>query len=486
MAIKIEDPIALLDNLRALTGEIDWVEFKTNNDNSIAIGKYVSALSNAAILREKSEAYLVWGIEDETHNVVGTTVNLNAKKEGNEPFLLWLSKMLDPRISLLVETVLYHGESVEILCITPSYERPVRFQNQAYVRIGSAQQKLAEYPDLERSIWQITSRFSFESSIIQPNATIDDLNEHYDFTKLLELLEITANSTDAKLDRLVGEGLIQKNLQGRFDVLALMAIACAKDLDRFPALSMKGMRLLEFEGNDKDTAREDLAGTKGYAVVFSVLMKRLMGLLSEGEEFIDGIRTSIYEIPEVAIREFVANALVHQDFTRQGERPTFEVYADRVKIINPGIPLIEADRFIDSPSKSRNPEFSNLMRKAGLCELRGSGVDRALRAIEAAALPPPSIQIVEGSTVVTTFKQKPFAKWTSDERILACYQHACLQFEENDPMSNASLRERFGLPQRQYPQVSMVIKDALDRGRIAPLSEDQSNRYARYVPYWAG
>ena len=126
------------------------------------------------------------------------------------------------------------------------------------------------------------------------------------------------------------------------------------------------------------------------------------------------------------------------------------------------------------------------MRKAGLCELRGSGVDRALRAIEAAALPPPSIQIVEGSTVVTTFKQKPFAKWTSDERILACYQHACLQFEENDPMSNASLRERFGLPQRQYPQVSMVIKDALDRGRIAPLSEDQSNRYARYVPYWAG
>ena len=263
MAIKIEDPIALLDNLRALPAEVDWVEFKTNNDNATAIGKYVSALANAAILREKSEAYLVWGIEDHTHNVVGTDVSLNAKKEGNEPFLLWLSKMLDPRINLLVETVDYEGENVEILCVTPSYERPVRFQGQAYVRIGPAQQKLSDYPDLERSIWQITSRFSFESSIIQPNATVDDLNGHYDFTKLLELLEITANSLDAKLDRLVGEGLIQRNLQGRIDVLALMAIACAKDLDMFPALSMKGMRLLEFEGTDKDTAREDLAGTRG-------------------------------------------------------------------------------------------------------------------------------------------------------------------------------------------------------------------------------
>lgn len=485
MAIKLEDPEALLDNLRALPRETDWVEFKVNNADPIAIGKYVSALANAAILREKSEAYLVWGIENETHGVVGTTVDLHAMTQGNEPFLLWLNKMLDPRINLLVETVEYHGRNIQILCITPAYERPVRFQSQGYIRIGTAQQKLVEYPDLERSIWQITSRFSFESSIIQPNATVEDLNEHYDFSKLLVLLGITANSTEAKLDRLQNEGLIQSNLQGRFDILALMAIACAKNLDMFPALAMKGMRLLEFEGKDKDHAREDLAGIRGYAVVFSVLMRRLLSLLSEGEEFVEGIRTPTYSVPEVAIREFVANALVHQDFTRPGERPTFEVYSDRVKIINPGVPLIEADRFIDSPSKSRNPEFSNLMRKAGLCELRGSGVDRALRAIEAAALPPPSIQIVEGSTIVTTYKQKPFANWTPDERILACYQHACLKYEDNEPMSNASLRDRFGLPQRQYPQVSLVIKEALDRGRIVPLSEDQSNRYARYVPYWA-
>jgi predicted HTH transcriptional regulator len=209
MAIKLEDPEALLDNLRALPRETDWVEFKVNNADPIAIGKYVSALANAAILREKSEAYLVWGIENETHGVVGTTVDLHAMTQGNEPFLLWLNKMLDPRINLLVETVEYHGRNVQILCITPAYERPVRFQSQGYIRIGTAQQKLVEYPDLERSIWQITSRFSFESSIIQPNATVEDLNEHYDFSKLLVLLGITANSTEAKLDRLQNEGMIQ-------------------------------------------------------------------------------------------------------------------------------------------------------------------------------------------------------------------------------------------------------------------------------------
>jgi ATP-dependent DNA helicase RecG len=125
------------------------------------------------------------------------------------------------------------------------------------------------------------------------------------------------------------------------------------------------------------------------------------------------------------------------------------------------------------------------MRYAGLCEQRGSGVDRALAEIERASLPPPLIQAVEGSTTVTVFMHKPFAELSAEDRIRACYQHACLMYERSDFMSNSSLRERFGLSTRQYPQVSNVIRDAREAGRIRPLNDDQPNRVARYVPYWA-
>lgn len=279
---------------------------------------------------------------------------------------------------------------------------------------------------------------------------------------------------------------ISGNLQGRYDVKSLLAIACAVNLNDFPSLQYRGVRVIEFEGTDKNHAIRDVGGQRGYAVAFENLMKVIMGRLSLREVFEDGIRVMQYAIPEVTVREFAANAIIHQDFTQQGERPTFEIFSDRVRFTNPGVPLIDADRLIDSPSKSRNPEFSNLMRQGGLCELRGSGIDRALSAIESAVLPPPLIQVVGGSTVVTIFKERSFDKLTPEERVRACYQHACLTHERNEPMSNSSLRERFGLSKKQYPQVSNVIRDALDAGRILPLDENQGKRYARYIPYWAG
>jgi predicted HTH transcriptional regulator len=125
------------------------------------------------------------------------------------------------------------------------------------------------------------------------------------------------------------------------------------------------------------------------------------------------------------------------------------------------------------------------MRDAGFCEERGSGVDRAIQAIEDAELPPPLIEAIEGSTVVTVFMPRAFADLTQDERIRACFQHACLRHEKGSPMSNSTLRSRLGLSERQYPQASNVIRDAIDMGRIKPLNEDQGNRNARYVPYFA-
>lgn len=104
-------------------------------------------------------------------------------KKGNDPFIFWLTRQLDPRPQLIYETVVRSGKRVEILCIQPSFERPLRFNGQGYVRIGTAQQRLSDYPEHERALWQITSRFSFESSIIQANATVEEIDEHYEYSK---------------------------------------------------------------------------------------------------------------------------------------------------------------------------------------------------------------------------------------------------------------------------------------------------------------
>jgi predicted HTH transcriptional regulator len=485
MGIQIEDGNALIDSLRALPRETDWVEFKENNFNADTVGQYISSLANSAILHEKDHAYLVYGIRDSDHEVVGTHVNIDSKMVGNDRFLFWVVKFLEPHLQVQHHRLDYHGKQVELLCIQPPYQQPVRFKKVAYIRVAAAQQPLTNHPEIERAIWAITSRYSFEATVTESNVTVRHVLEGYDYKKLLSLLKKPNESIKGAVDHMQALGLLQSNLQQRFDVKALAGMTCAENMNAISLLERKGVRVITFKGKDKLEVVGEAEGQRGYTVAFEALMRYIMERIPHSAVMKHGVRTTEYKIPEPTIREFVANALIHQDFTKHGERPTIEIYSDKVRVINPGTPLVETDRFIDTPSKSRNPRFAALMRAAGLCEELGSGVDRALREIERASLPPPLIQSVEGSTIVTVFMDKPFAVQTPEDRVRACYQHACLMHEQGDQMSNASLRLRFGLSDKQYPQISRVIQDAIGAGRIRPLNDDQANRVARYLPYWA-
>jgi ATP-dependent DNA helicase RecG len=124
------------------------------------------------------------------------------------------------------------------------------------------------------------------------------------------------------------------------------------------------------------------------------------------------------------------------------------------------------------------------MKRLGYCEERGSGVDRAIEEIEKATLRAPLFQEIESTTAVTVFQDSSFRDMTKEERIRACYQHACLRFERGLRLSNADLRTRFGLTDKQSTQASNVIRGAQDALLIRPADADQANRTARYVPFW--
>ena len=184
--------------------------------------------------------------------------------------------------------------------------------------------------------------------------------------------------------------------------------------------------------------------------------------------------------PEIAIREFVANALIHQDFTISGAGPLIEIFDNRVEITNTGEPLIDTERFIDHAAISRNEDLASFMRQIGFCEELGSGIDRALIEISVYQLPAPKFEADDNFTKVTMLAYKKLNNMTNEEKIRACYQHAVLKLLEGKRMTNESLRERFGIKKQNYSTASRIISETVKAGKIK-----KSERLKEYIPFWA-
>ncbi|WP_242032854.1 ATP-binding protein [Oscillatoria sp. FACHB-1406] len=189
--------------------------------------------------------------------------------------------------------------------------------------------------------------------------------------------------------------------------------------------------------------------------------------------------------PKQALRELIANALIHQDFLVTGASVAIEMYSDRIEISNPGIPPIKVERFIDE-YRSRNEQLADLMRRFGICEEKGSGIDKVINAVEAYQLPAPDFRADDIRTTTILFAHQDFDDMSKADRIRACYQHCCLLYINNKRMSNQSLRERFRLNESKQATVSLIIGATKEAGFIKmDISESMSTRYARYLPFWA-
>jgi len=165
----------LLDDLRKLPDETEWLEFKVNRYLHEEIGEYISALSNAACLHGQQYGYLIFGIENNTHNVIGTRFKPRKTKEGNEELENWLSRLLSPRIDFIIYEFDYDKKPVVLFKIDASHNIPVKFKGIAYIRVGTYKKKLADYPEKERKIWA-KKRDADWSAHICEEATINDLD----------------------------------------------------------------------------------------------------------------------------------------------------------------------------------------------------------------------------------------------------------------------------------------------------------------------
>ena len=478
---------SLLQELRQLPKETEWVEFKCNNANPEEIGEYISALANSAALEGKANAYLVWGIADGTHDVVGTTFRPTQAKKGNEELENWLIRLLSPRIHFRFVEFQADGKLVSMVEIPRAAHQPVQFQGVEYIRVGSYRKKLKDFPEKERDLWRIFDVTPFEQQVAAERVTASDVLALLDYPTYFKLLTVPLPETrDGILARLADDHMIEACPGGQWNILNLGAILLASDLSKFRHLARKAVRVIEYDGDGRVRTRREHQGHRGYAAGFEGLIEFLKGMLPENEVIGEALRKTVPMYPELAIRELVANVIIHQDFTVSGTGPLVEVFDGRLEITNPGEPLVDTRRFLDTPPQSRNEALASFLRRVGICEERGSGVDKVVFQTELYQLPAPLFEAVGGHTRAVLFAHKSFAEMDKADRTRACYLHACLQFVERKRMTNSTLRERFGIEEKNRAQVSRVISDAIEAGVVRLYDpESESRRHASYVPYWA-
>ena len=479
--------VELVNELRKLPKETETVEFKVGDVSPDEIGKYISALANSAALVGSLQAYMVWGIADASHDVVGTGFRPRQTKLGNEELENWLTHHLTPSVDFSFEEGAVDGKHMVVLYIRPPMHTPVRFKDIAYVRVGSYRKKLRDHPEKERRLWLLLKPEGFEEGIARENVKGSDLVELLDARGYQKLYGNDQRFTrSSMIDRLETGDFIVRRDTDSYDITSLGALLFARYLSEFGRLERKALRVIRYEGENRVRTIHEQTGVKGYAVGFEGLIEYLVSQLPRNEVLHRAFQKDVTMYPVVALRELTANALIHQDFSIDGAGPMIEIFDKRIEFTNPGHPLIELLRLIDSPPRSRNEKLASFMREVDICEERGSGIDKVIHAVEMFQLPAPEFSTPTHNTKVTLFAPKLFAEMSRDDRVRACYQHACLQTVSGKQMSNASLRERFSISAQNYPMASRIITDTMEAELIKPFDpHNKSKRHMKYVPFWA-
>lgn len=462
-----------IDLWREAPSEHQRLEFKEakNQFDTRRLGEYCVALAN------EGGGVLLLGVADKPPRaVVGSQAFPNAVEAAERVF-----RLVGFRVD--VEPVAHPDGRVVVLHI-PSRPRGTAYHldGRYLMRAGEALVPMSE-DQLRRIFAEGQPDWLEEPSRAGLNA--QQVVELLDAQTFFELLKMPYPTDQAGvLDRLVRERLVDE-AEGIYAIRRLGALLLAKRLEDFPDIARKAPRVVVYSGASKLETRLDQTGIRGYAVGFQGLVRFVMAQLPQNEVIEDALRKEVKLVPDVVIRELVANALIHQELTVPGASVMVEIYSNRVEVSNPGSPLVPIERFIDG-YQSRNERLADLMRRMGICEEKSSGIDRVVQAAESYQLPAPDFRSIFRRTSVTICGPRPFEEMDRNDRVRACYQHCALKWVVSERMTNQSLRERFHLGEDKAAITSQVISATIEAGLIkADESVGGSRKFARYLPFWA-
>lgn len=368
----------LIERLLSGKNEHEWVEYKQNNENPHTIGEYISALANAAALDGEPFAYMVWGIEDQTRAVVGTSFNPSTTKgQGTQPLSLWLNQYLRPKLDFRFEQIIFKGKPVVVLVIPATSGYPSSFHEVEYIRLETSKVKLATHQDKEARLWaQLRIRMDWSAELVS-NVTVADLDS--------AAIELGKELFKEKNPHLADE-------VGRWDVLTFlskMKLTKGSQLTRAAILlfgkdeSAQHLPLqpqISWLLKDKDSTAVDYHhfGLPLILVpdaLFSRVRNLTVRYMRPGTLF----PTEVPQYDAWVIREALHNCIAHQDYALGGrinviEKPDELVFSNVGSFLPGKIEfLLSSDQ---SPEQYRNPCLVQAMVSLKLIDTIGSGIRR--------------------------------------------------------------------------------------------------------------
>ena len=222
--------------------ECEWIEFKDSNAGEI--GEYISALANSATLYDKEEAYLVFGIDDKTKEIKGTNLNFTDKDE------IRLRSLLDPKIDFCSYNLIKNEKKIIIFVIESAKQYPIKYRNEAYIRINSCKTKLSKHADKEKKLWLKLSNQKFETTVARKCNDEEEILSLLDYSNFYRLLKIPiANNKTEIIEKLTEYKLIRRK-NGKFCITNLGAILFSYDLNNFDSLQRKAIRVVMYQGKN--------------------------------------------------------------------------------------------------------------------------------------------------------------------------------------------------------------------------------------------
>lgn len=392
----------LIDTLRAKPVETEWLEFKSNNKDPERIGKYLSALSNSASLANQKYGYLVWGIDDNTHEVIGTSFKPHLTKgKGNEDLEPWLARQLSSYVHFKIDEYDYDGKPVVLFRVDATVNRPVRFNGHEYIRVGSALKSLADYPERAHRIWNRIQEDWSAQAVIQ--ATLGDLDED----ALLKAREVfkAKHRNDAFSSEIDG--------WDNWTLLCKAGLATGRQLNRAailllgnpesisllsPFVARMTWVLKNSDGVELDYQHFSPPFLSNVDVLFSRIRNLTIRELPGGTLF----PVEISQYDEWVVREALHNCIAHQDYT----------LCSRISVVEQGDGLLfaNAGRFIpgtvemvlqqDAPQRHYpNKQLTEAMVHLNMIDTIGSGIKRMFAFQKKRCMPMPDFDLSQPDEV---------------------------------------------------------------------------------------
>jgi ATP-dependent DNA helicase RecG len=462
-----------IDALLPLRSEHEHIEFKEakNNFHFEKLVDYCVALAN------EGGGRIVLGVTDKPpRRVVGTSAfDLPARTVGG----------LHERLQIKVQwhEVTHPDGRVLVFEVPPRPPgHPMHHEGRYWMRAGDELVPMS--PDQLRKIVNETQA-RFEDQPARQACSDEDVVALLDMQGYFELRGRPLPSTRSEMiEALVSRGFVRREAAG-LTISHMGALLLAKRLGDFETLARKRVRVIVYDGINKLQVKDgkDVTVEGAYATGFSALVDFIHAQLPASEEIAAALRQTTFAYPKKAIREIVGNAIVHQDLTETGTGVTVEIYDDRIEVTNPGVPLLDVDRFIDE-NQSRNERFADALRQLGVCDERGHGMDSVVSHIEAFQLPPYKCRVGSRHTTIVLSRYKGLRELTPDDRLQAVYQHCCLRYVTNQITNNESIRARFKIEKQNAATASRLLGEAVVAGKIRASDPNAATKLMRYVPYW--